>query len=201
MFGLNRYEKSLYKKLKNPYLIQDYLNTLKYNFEKKGETCRSPRYVLESKSAHCIEGALLAASILWYHGHKPLLLDLRSKKNDYDHVVALFQKNGFWGAISKTNHNVLRFRDPIYKNIRELALSYFHEYFLNSGEKTMRDYSVPFDLTKYGYDWITNNDDLWDLGADLDDSKHIKILPPKLKKLRKADPIEIKAGKIFQSKK
>lgn len=80
--------------------------------------------------AHCIEGALLAALALYVRGEKPLLLDLSRQKTDQEHVVALFRKNGYWGALSKTNHAVLRYRDPVYRTVRELALSYFHEYFL-----------------------------------------------------------------------
>lgn len=203
MFALTPEEEKLFKKLTTPAKIQDYLNSISYNFEKKGETCMSPRRVVNTKCAHCIEGAYLAAAILWYHGEKPLLLDLRSTKHDFDHVVALFKQNGYWGAISKTNHAVLRYREPIYKTIRELALSYFHEYFLDDGTKTMRDYSAPFSLKQFGQSWITANEDLWEIGAALDDSTHFPILPPQMKpqKLRKADPVEIAAGKLVEYRK
>ncbi len=200
MFDLTIDEQRLFKKLKSPALIQDFLNSIPYNFEKSGETCKSPRTVLSTKSAHCLEGAYLAAAVLWYHGHKPLLLDLRSTKNDLDHVVAIYKKDGYWGAISKTNHAVLRYREPIYKTIRELALSYFHEYFLDDGTKTMRDYSIPFNIQKFGKSWITSEDDLWEIGAALDDSPHTKILPSTLKKLRKADKIEIVAGRLVENR-
>jgi hypothetical protein len=93
-----------------------------------------------------MEGALLAAAILEFHGQKPLLMDLRSASEDLDHVVALFRQFGCWGAISKTNHAVLRYREPIYKTVRELAMSYFHEYFLDNGKKTLRAYSIPVDV-------------------------------------------------------
>ncbi len=197
MFNLSPSEQRLFKKLRSPALIQDYLNTIPYNFEKGGETCRSPREVLLHNKAHCLEGAYLAAAILWYHGAHPLLLDLRSTVDDLDHVVALFKHNDYWGAISKTNHAVLRYREPIYKTIRELALSYAHEYFLDSGDKTMRDYSKPFSLKKYGTDWITSAEDLWDIGADLDDSPHTSILPKGFKPTRTADKIERTAGKLM----
>jgi hypothetical protein len=93
--------------------------------------------VIKNSKADCIEGAIFAAAVLEFHGQKPLVVDLRSIKKpyDYDHVVAVFQKGGFWGAISKTNHSVLRYREPIYRDIRELVMSYFHEYFLDSGVK------------------------------------------------------------------
>jgi hypothetical protein len=200
MFNLSPAEENIFQKLSTPAKIQDFLNTLPYNFEVDGETCRSPRQVLQHKKAHCLEGAYLAAAVLWYHGHPPLLLDLRSTKQDLDHVVALFKKDGYWGAISKTNHAVLRYREPIYQSIRELAVSYFHEYFLDNGNKTLREYSRAFSLKQYGTSWITSADDLWEIGADLDDSSHGSILPKGFvsKSLRKADEIEIKAGTLVE---
>lgn len=200
MFPLTKEEEKIFKQLSSPSKIQDFLNTIPYNFEPRGITCMSPRRVLKHRVAHCIEGAYLAAAILWYHGEKPLLLDLRSTKHDLDHVVALFKQNGHWGAISKTNHAVLRYREPIYKTIRELALSYFHEYFLDTGHKTLREYSKPFNLSSYGKTWITAEEELWDIGADLDDSPHLPILPKTMttKGLRKADEIEIRAGKLVE---
>ncbi|HYV33834.1 MAG TPA: hypothetical protein VE973_03220 [Candidatus Limnocylindria bacterium] len=139
-------EINLFIKLNSPKKIQDYLNGLKFNFEKNGETCKSARFVIKTKSAHCMEGAMFAAAALEFNGHKPLIMDLRSVKHDFDHVVAVFKQFGYFGAISKTNHAVLRYREPVYKSIRELALSYFHEYFLNNGKKTLREYSDVFDL-------------------------------------------------------
>ncbi len=202
MFNLSKDEEKLFKKLSTPAKIQDWLCGISYNFEKGGETCRSPREVMKHNMAHCIEGAYLAAAVLWYHGEEPLLLDLRSTKHDLDHVVAVFKRNGCYGAISKTNHAVLRYREPIYRTIRELALSYFHEYFLNDGTKTMRDYSKPFSLKKYGQLWITDTEDLWEIGADLDDSPHYALLPKNMstKSLRKADMVEIEAGKLVEYK-
>lgn len=201
-------EKAL-KKLNTPGKIQDFLNTLKFNFEKKGETCMSPKRVLETKTAHCFEGALFAAAALEAHGHKPLLLDLKASGKDMDHVVALFQRGKYWGAISKTNHAVLRYREPIYISVRELAMSYFHEYFLSNGTKTLKSFSKPFDLSKQPHfvkasrgkhlDWKTSDKDLFALTRALDKSPHINIVPKGLK-LRKADRIEIKAGEIVEYK-
>lgn len=193
--NLNTQEKKLFERLNNPAKVQDFLNSIPSNKELKGETCMSPRDVVKNKTAHCAEGALFAAAVFWYHGRKPLLLDLRTIDNDQDHVVALFRENGFWGAVSKTNHAVLRYREPIYKSVRELAMSYFHEYFLDNGQKTLREFSKPFDLTKYGKDWITSDKSLLYIMDDLDDSPHEKILTSKqIKSLRKADKIEREAG-------
>jgi hypothetical protein len=197
-------EKRIFKQLNSPAKVQNFLERLKINFEQRGETCKSPRLVLSTKTAHCMEGAMLAAAILEFHGRKPLVLDLRSiKPMDDDHVVAVYKEYGCYGAISKTNHAVLRFREPIYKSVRELVLSYFHEYFLDSGKKTLREYSLPFDLNYFNkLNWRTAQDDLFDIPHHLDDIKHFKILSAKqIKNLRKADKIEIQAGKLVDWKK
>lgn len=199
MPGFNKKEKILMRKLDTPAKVQDFLNTLKFNFEKDGDTLKSPMLVLRSGSAHCIEGAILGAYILSLHGFLPLILHLKSDKNDFDHVVALFKIGGFWGAISKTNHAVLRYREPVYKNIRELVMSYFHEYFLDNGRKTLKRYSRPLDLSIFEKGWEIEESDLWGIDEELDKIKHYDIAPRAvLRKLRKADDIEIKAGKIVE---
>jgi len=202
-FGYNQSEIKIFKKLDTPKKIQDFLAfKIKHNPAKDGVECRSPREVLKCGKAHCMEGALLAAAILEFHGHKPLLLDLRSTDDDLDHVVALFKQFGCFGAISKTNHAVLRYREPIYKSVRELAMSYFHEYFLDNGKKTLREYSTPFDVNRINnFYWRTTEKDLVKLPKYLDAAKHYKILSPaQIKNLRKADKIEIKAGKLKEWK-
>lgn len=203
MFGLTKKEIKLFKRLNTPAKIQDFLNTLRPNKEEKGETCSSPRVTLARGTAHCLEGAYLASAIMWFHGYNPLLLDLKSSKDDYDHVVTLFKKGDRWGAMSKTNHAVLRYREPVYKSVRELAMSYFHEYFTNNnGQKTLLSFSKPFSMKKFGTAWVTEVDDLWEIGAKLDDSPHIDVVPRNIKKdFRKADPVEIQAGKLLEYKK
>ncbi len=201
-FGYSKEEIKLFKKLNSPKKIQDFLGTLRINFEEGEETLMSPRRVLLAGQAHCIEGAMLAAAILEFHGHKPLLMDLRVTKGDHDHVVAVFKQFGCWGAISKTNHGVLRYREPVYKTIRELAISYFHEYFTHSGRKIMREYSLPVNLKRFdSLQWRTTDEDLWDIGAAVDDSRHFWMLGAKqIRNLRKADPVEIELGKITEYK-
>ncbi len=200
----NSAEIKLFKKLKTPAKIQDFLETLKPNFETKGETCYSPRQVLKHKVAHCMEGAMFAAAALEFHGHKPLVVDLRSVKKPYDddHVIAVFQQFRCWGAISKTNHGVLRYREPIYKTFRELVLSYFHEYFLHNGNKTLREFSNPLNLNYFNkLNWRTTDEDLFEIPQYLDMVKHFKILSQEqIKNLRKADKIEITIGKVTQWK-
>lgn len=143
---------------------------------------------------------MFAALALRLHGHQPLVLDLTSTKHDFDHVVAIFRQHKCWGAISKTNHGVLRYREPVYKTIRELALSYFHEYFLDNGKKTLRSYSRPVNLARFdSIGWVTSEDDVWEIPEYLSLIPHIPILTQsQIRTLRPADQIEIKMGKITE---
>lgn len=198
---LLREERAIFKRLTTPRKIQDFLVSLPINFEENGDTLFSPRMALQQGKAHCFEGALFAAAALWFHGARPLLLDLKTTDNDESHVVALFKKGSHWGAISHTNHAVLRYREPIYANVRELALSYFHEYFLNkNGAKTLRSYSSPFDLSRVKKgEWVTAEEDIWYIDTLLDKSLHYSILTSAIiRNLRPADPIERKAGEIVE---
>jgi hypothetical protein len=178
MYSLTKDELQFLKILSTPIKIQEYLDSIPFNHEKKGETCMSPRRIIQEGRAHCIEGAILAALALMLNGERPTLLNLKVRKDDYDHVVALYKRNGYWGAISKTNHAVLRFRDPVYKTVRELAMSYFHEYFLTSnGEKTMLGYSKPINLNRFGTSWATRDDDMWDIAEYIFDAPITKAVP------------------------
>jgi len=201
MFGLDKKELAILKKLTTPIKIQNFLDSVPRNCEHQGETYLSPRQVLAQNKAHCFEGALVAALALWVQGEPPLLLDLKASRIDDDHIIALYRRNHYWGAISKTNHATLRFRDPVYKNLRELALSYFHEYFENDhGRKTLRQYSArPFDLRQTKINWITSEKNLDDLAEAIDNALHRQIFPPKnLRFLRPADKMELKAGRLIE---
>ncbi|MEI7765794.1 MAG: hypothetical protein WCI93_04415 [bacterium] len=202
MLEFNKKEIALLVKLNTPAKVQDFLNSLPFNFEKDGkDTLKSPIRVLREKNAHCIEGAILGAYILSIHGHKPQILHLKTTRGDFDHVVTLFREDGFWGALSKTNHAVLRYREPVYRNVRELVMSYFHEYFLDNGAKTLREFSRPLNLNIFEKGWETTEEDLWGIDQELDKIKHYKIVSEKIiKKLRKADEIEIIAGRIVNEK-
>lgn len=208
-------EKDLLQKLSTPNKVQDFLDHFPVNFSKIGEPVKSPRWVIENKRAHCIEAAILAAAALAYHGRPALLMDLQASDDDEDHVVALFKQNGLWGAISKTNHPQLRWRDAIYKTERELALSYFNEYFLfdvkhfnkkvpakKMGTKTLRSYSKPFDIGKIDpARWWAAKDLDW-LAEKLDGSRHFPLFPKSaLRNLRKASAVEIKSAKLEEWKK
>jgi hypothetical protein len=202
MLGLTDKELKVLKRLKTPIQIQDYLDTIPMNFEKGGDTHYSPRGVLKHNTAHCIEGALLAAAALWVQGEEPLIMDMIAEKGDDDHVIVLYKKNGAWGAISKTNHASIRFRDPVYRTPRELALSYFHEWFRNSdGRKTLRSYSSPFNPKRLGQKWVTA-DDVWFVGRALDRVPHHTVVPKgNLRFVRYADPMELRAGRLTEWKK
>ena len=198
MHGLNAAELTTLRRLSTPARLQDFLESIPYSFDAGNDMLRSPRRVLRERSAHCIEGALVAAAALLVNGQRPLLLDLRSTPEDLDHVVALYCAHGRWGAVSKTNHAVLRFREPVYRSVRELAMSYFHEYFLDDGRKTMIDFSEPFDVVRRcGTTWLTSEEDVWHIAEVLDASRHRPVAPSLRRlKLRPADPVEIAAGKL-----
>lgn len=198
MLGFDAAESRILKRLGTPRKIQDFLDTIPINFEKNGETCMSPRRVLRERRAHCLEGAIFAAAALRFHGGKPLLLDLETGPEDESHVVALFRRHNAWGALSKTNHAVLRYREPIYKTVRELARSYFHEYFLDNGKKTLRRFSEPMNLARFDrLNWAIAEKDLWEIERSLERVRHFDILTTKsVRELRPADPVEIRAGKL-----
>lgn len=162
-------------------------------------TMYSPREVIKRRRAHCVEGAMLAAAALAYHGREPLLMDLETSNDDYDHVVAVFKdqdKNSVrWGAISKTNYPVLRWRDPIYTSPRELMASYFHEYFLDNGKKTLLRWGGPFSLKKFDPAlWVTAEGDVDWVPEALGEARHSPFSSKAaMRKLRKASKVEIKA--------
>ena len=199
VLGLSKAEFAVLKRLRTPEKIQEFLNRMPPNFETDGETCLSVREVLRQRRAHCIEGAMLAACTLWVHGEPPLLLDLRAER-DYDHVVALFRRGRCWGAISKTNPALLRWRDPVYRSLRELAMSYLHEYANKRNQKTLRSYAGPFDLRRFDPElWVTNGKNCWDVGATLDDLRHRPLLTKKqARALRLRDAVERKAGALAE---
>lgn len=201
MFGFTKGELEVLRKLSTPERIQDFLDALPANYSKEGDTLRSPRGVLRKRKAQCIEGALLAVAAFTVQKEPSWLLDLRAAYYDEDHVVALFKRNGYWGAISKTNHPVLRYRDPIYRTVRELVLSYAHEFFMaDDGRKTFVDYSRPFSLKRFGTAWMTSEEDLWEIAIALDDSLHYRLFP-RGTKLRSATKIERDAYKMVEWKK
>jgi len=193
-------ERRTFERLRTPDRIQDFLEKLPVNFSIEQWETMSPRRMLKARVAHCAEGALLAAAILAYHGRPALLMDFQSLPKDDDHVVALFTERGLWGAISKTNHSILRWRDPIYRSPRELAMTYAHEYCTDKGEKSLLAYSKPFSLNRYAPErWVIAPKDLQWLMDDLDDSPHFPVAPnAALRARRRASKIERKVLQITE---
>jgi hypothetical protein len=192
--GLTPAEFRTLARLDRPEKIQAFVNAIPANFEPDGDTVLSVREVFRQRRAHCIEGAMVAAAALWVHGEPPLLLDLEAVR-DYDHVVTVFRRHGRWGAISKTNHLPLRYRDPVYRSLRELAMSYFHEYANRRGEKTLRTYSRVLDLRTIAPEvWVTNGTNCWEVAERLDGLRHYPLLAkPHERSLRTRDGLERRA--------
>jgi hypothetical protein len=197
--GLTPAEFSLLRRLDTPQKIQAFVHELKQNFEIHGETCRPVRMVLRAREAHCLEGAMLAACAFWIQGEPPLVLDMRAEQ-DFDHVVALFKRNGCWGAISKTNGIGLRWRDPVYRTLRELAMSYFHEYYNKRNHKTLREYSIPFDLRRVDTTvWVSGEKHAWPVSERLDALRHFKLVNGHhLRAVLPRDPFERRIAVLAQ---
>jgi hypothetical protein len=197
--GLTPQEFAILRRLDTPRKIQHFLYALGQNFELKGDTCRPVREVLRSRTAHCIEGAMLAACALWVHGEPPLLMDMRAVR-DYDHVIALFRRQRHWGAISKTNGFALRCRDPVYRSLRELAISYLHEYTNKREIKSLREYSRAFDLRAFDPAiWVSGKKNAWQVAERLDELPHFPLVRGRqLKAMLPRDPFERRVGAMLQ---
>jgi hypothetical protein len=182
------------KTMSDPDKIQGFLDSIDYN---PNPECRSPRWVIRKRSAHCFEGALFSAACLEFMGYKPLLVDMRAW-NDDDHVIAVFQKNGHWGSVAKSNFTTLRYREPVYRSIRELVMSYFDFYFNLNGEKSLRSYSRPLDLSVFrSRNWATTDEDLEFIGDKLDSLRHYPVVSDTMiKGLFRASAISLKAGML-----
>jgi hypothetical protein len=188
----NKDEIKFLKNLNNPAKIQAFLDSIDYN---PNYECRSPRWVMKKRSAHCFEGALFAAAALQFTGYRPLIVDMRAV-NDDDHVIALFREEGYWGAVAKSNFTSLRFREPVYRSIRELIMSYFDFFFNTDGYKSLRSYSLPFDLTVFeSRNWRTTDEDLEYIGDKIESLHHFPVVTEKMvKKLYIASDSMLKAG-------
>lgn len=198
--GLTRRQYAALERLDTPPKIQAFVNRIPANHELGGETLLSAREVLRQRRAHCLEGAFVAACALWVHGRPPLIVHLDCDASDYPHCIAVYRKGRCWGAISKTNGAVLRYRDPVYRTLRELALSYFHEYCDRKGRHTLRSYSVAFDMRSIDTDlWVTPKEACWDVHDTLLGLRHYPLLAPRqIPALSRRDPFESRVAKIVQ---
>jgi hypothetical protein len=180
------------KTLNSPDKIQGFLDSIDYNPDYE---CRSPRWVMRKRSAHCFEGALFAAAAMQFIGYKPLVVDMKAF-NDDDHVIAVFRNHGHWGAIAKSNFTSLRFREPVYRSLRELIMSYFDFFFNISGDKSLRSYSLPLDLTIFSSrNWHNTDEDLEYIGDKLENTRHYPVIDKTMiKNLSKASKTMLSAG-------
>ncbi len=176
-FGFTREELAVLHTLSNAERIQQFLDEkLSYNKEPGGPTCRSPRRVLRDRVAHCIEGALLAAAAFRVQGRPPLIVDMEAVRDD-DHLVAVFRDGCFWGAVAKSNYSGLRFREPVFRSLRELVMSYYPYYFNLDGEFSLRTYSRPVNLRRFDrINWMTAEEELWPISDYLYAIPHHRVL-------------------------
>jgi len=191
-FGLTPQNVRTLRALKTPKLIQQFIDGLTYQY---ADTAGSPQRTLRERKGHCLEGALVAAAALRLHGHPPLLMDLEAVHDD-DHVLAIYRERGLWGSIAKSNFAGLRSRKPVYRTLRELAMSYFEHYYNLRGEHTLRAYSRPVNLARLdGKHWMTSEEDVWCVPELLIAARHFPIAPDKvMRALPRLDRRSFEAG-------
>jgi hypothetical protein len=191
-FGLTPANVRTLRALKTPKLIQQFIDGLTYQY---ADTAGSPQRTLRERKGHCLEGALVAAAALRLHGHPPLLMDLEAVHDD-DHVLAIYRERGLWGSIAKSNFAGLRSRKPVYRTLRELAMSYFEHYYNLRGEHTLRAYSRPVNLARLdGKHWMTSEEDVWCVPELLIAARHFPIAPDKvMRALPRLDRRSFEAG-------
>lgn len=177
-FGLSRAEWRTLSRLRGFDRLQRFLDDeIAYNTEPEGPTCLSPRVALRERRAHCMEGAMLAAAAFRAQGRPPLILDLESVRDD-DHVLAVFRERGAWGAVAKSNYSGLRSREPVYRTLRELVMSYFGHYYNLRGERSLRAFSTrPVNLARFDRrGWMTAEEPVWYIPEYLTTIAHTRLL-------------------------
>jgi hypothetical protein len=188
------------RSLKNPYGIQELLDAMPYHL---ADTAWSPRRVLAENTSHCLEGAIFAAAALRANGYPPLIVDLEAE-HDTDHVLAVYRVDGLWGAVAKSNYTGCRYREPVYRSLRELALSYFNIYFNLRRERTLRRFSQPVNLARFDrLDWMTTDKPIWFIVYHLLDIPHAPLFPARVaKRLHRLDERTYQAeilGKAYKN--
>src|SRR5256714_8494545 len=197
-FGLAGSELRKLRTLKTPLGVQKLLDDLPYNLT---YTARSPKKVLHDRTASCLEGGILAAAALRVLGFPSLIFDLEAEQ-DTDHVVAIFKARGHWGAVAKSNFTGCRYREPVYRNLRELAMSYFNVYFNLRGERTLRRYSRPVNLARFDRrNWMTTNEEVWFIAEHLCEIPHRRLLTKAMERnLSRVDPRTVQAEMVGHRK-
>ena len=189
------------RSFKDPYGIQRFLDAMPYHL---ADTAWSPRVVLREQTSHCLEGAVFAAAALRVLGFPALIIDFEAE-NDTDHVLALYRIKGHWGTVAKSNYSSCRYREPVYRTLRELAISYFDSYFNMRRERTLRNYSRPVNLARFDHwEWMTTEEPVWFIPNYLLEIPHIKLLKPgMLRHLHRVDERLFRAetlGKAYKPK-
>ncbi|PYX72130.1 MAG: hypothetical protein DMG72_15795 [Acidobacteria bacterium] len=187
------------RNLKDPHGIQRFLDDMPYHL---ADTAWSPRRALREQTAHCFEGAIFAAAALRVNGYPPLIFDLEAER-DTDHVVAIYCVDGHWGAIAKSNFTGCRYREPVYRSLRELALSYFEVYFNLRRERSLRTYSRPVDLTRFDHlDWMTTDKPIWFIARYLFEIQHYPLITrSQAQGLHRLDDRSFRAGCLGRAEK
>ncbi len=192
-------ERTILRTLTAPIKIQQFLDNIPYSAESR---YRCPRSVLKDRTAHCFDGAVFAAAMLRRLGYPPLIVDMQAVRDD-DHVIAIFKKNGCLGAVAKSNFAGLRYREPVYKNLRELVMSYFEPFFNLNKERSLRQFTVPLNLLRYDKKyWEIFDEPMEEIGLKLSDIPVTKIMTPaQMRALNNVDERTYKAGMIGTNKK
>lgn len=187
------------RSLRTPAGIQRFLDDLPYHL---ADTAWSPQRVLRQRTAHCFEGAIFAAAALRVNGYPPLILDLEAE-HDTDHVLAIYQVRGHWGALAKSNYSGCRYREPVHRTLRELAISYFDVYFNLRGERSLRTYSRPVNLKRFdSFDWMTTTEPIWFIANYLFDIHHHRLITPAMARgLTRLDKRSFQAGLVGRREK
>ena len=190
---LTKSDRRILSRLTTPNKIQAFLDDLEYS---KEEMYRCPLRVLRERVAHCYDGALFAAAMLRRIGYPPLILEMLPNSRDDDHLLALFKKDLRWGAVGKSNFVGLRFREPVYRTVRELVMSYFEQFYNLEGEKTLRGYTVPLNLRPFDrHGWMIRDEPLYWIAEKLDRTRRVWVLTPKMvRNLSLLDRRAYKAG-------
>jgi len=194
-FGLTPAETRALARLDPPWRIQRFLDDSEYDLA--GAGCRSPRRMLRERRAQCMDGALFAAAALRVQGHPALIVDLESVQDD-DHVIAVFRSRGGWGSVARSNYSGLRYREPVYPSLRALVFSYFESYFNLRGERTLRAFSRPVNLSRFdSRGWMTAEEDLWYIPEHLCTIPHTRLLTPSQERsLSRVSKIGFAAGLV-----
>ncbi len=192
-FGLSAKDVRTLRSLNTPVKIQKFIDALTYQY---ADTAGSPQRVLRERAGHCLEGALLAAAAFRINGRPPLVMDLEGVRDD-DHVVTLYRERGLWGAVAKSNYAGLRFRAPVYRTLRELAMSYFEHYYNLRGERTLRAYSAAVNLARLDRKhWMTSEEEVWCVPEALIAARHFELFPDKVaRELPRLDRRSFEAGR------